>query len=250
MSTKRRAAGGGFEIFVAAERALKWLDGFDTRHCITDVEHRANGLRVSAADGSFARCELPLPGGWCKPTGADNRDLIELFAKEAVREFNIGAVFARRGAIAVGVFQGASLRESKVDKSYVQGRTAAGGWSQGRYARRRAKQAQQASNKAADVAAKVLVPRLASLHGVVTAGDLTTVNGIMDDPRLEGFGPQWPALLEEPDKGASQSRARHPRPRLMHIGDVGEPRLEALKNLPKKFRAVRIVLHEPGDKEV
>ena len=250
MSTKRPAAGGGSEIFIAAERALKWLDGFDTRHRITHVEHQHRGIDVTAGDGSVARCRLPLPGRWRKPQDADNRDLIELFAQEAAREYSIGVVFARRAAVAVGVFDGARLVESKVDKSYVQGRTAAGGWSQQRYARRRSKQAKQAGNKAADIAARILVPRMNALRGIVTAGDRAAVTAIMDDDRLNGFGPSWPALVDDSDARAREDRKHHPRPWLMHIGDIGEPRFETLKNLPKRFRVVRILLHETDDEKV
>ena len=51
---------------------------------------------------------------------------------------------------------------SKVGSGYVQGRTKAGGWSQQRFARRRANQAHALWNDAADVAARILLAHLPS----------------------------------------------------------------------------------------
>ena len=69
-------------------------------------------------------------------------------------------MLVRRGGHAVGVFRGAELLASKVDSSYVQGTTKAGGWSQQRYARRRANQSRAAFADAATTAVRVLLPTL------------------------------------------------------------------------------------------
>ena len=74
----------------------------------------------------------------------------------ARRDRRVGVLLVRRAGFAVGVFEGATLVASKVDSTYVQGTTKAGGWSQQRYARRRANQASAAFAEAADVAVRVL----------------------------------------------------------------------------------------------
>ena len=60
-----------------------------------------------------------------------------------------------------GVFSGypPALADSKVGSRLVHGRSAAGGWSQHRFARRREKQANEALDAAADVAVAVFRPR-------------------------------------------------------------------------------------------
>ena len=74
------------------------------------------------------------------------------------------------------------LVSSKVDTSYVQGRTAAGGWSQQRFARRRDNQAKAAAEEAADIAVRLLLPAVGATGRVVTGGDRRAVEAILADP--------------------------------------------------------------------
>ena len=67
-------------------------------------------------------------------------------------------LLVRRGRWAVGVFDGADLVVSKVDARQVQGRTAAGGWSQQRFARRRGHQTDAVVEHAVETAVRVLLP--------------------------------------------------------------------------------------------
>jgi hypothetical protein len=89
---------------------------------------------------------------------------------------------------------------------YVQGRTKAGGWSQQRYARRRANQAGRSFEAAAADAAEILLPRLGSLEALITGGDRAAVSAVLAEPGLErlaepglrhGFG-----VLAVPDPNA------------------------------------------------
>jgi peptide subunit release factor 1 (eRF1) len=57
------------------------------------------------------------------------------------------------------VADGGRLTASKVDRQYVQGRTAAGGWSQQRFARRRDNQARAAAADGVDLVVRLLLPR-------------------------------------------------------------------------------------------
>jgi len=103
---------------------------------------------------------------------------------------------------------------------YVQGRTAAGGWSQQRYARRRGNQAAASFAAAADAAAAVLLPHVDTLARVVAGGDRQAVREVLADPRLAPLA----ALLEP---------AMHP---------VGQPKRASLDALLASARAVVIEL--------
>jgi peptide subunit release factor 1 (eRF1) len=133
----------------------------------------------------------------------------------------VGVLLVRRGGYAVGVFSGRRLTESKVGSAYVQGRTKAGGWSQQRFARRRANQARGAYGDAADVTARILLPRTSQLAGLSTGGDKPGLRRVLADPRLESLRDLvLPRILTVPD-----------------------PRLSVLAAAPDQFLAVRIRLN-------
>ncbi|GAB3899102.1 hypothetical protein GCM10027612_58420 [Microbispora bryophytorum subsp. camponoti] len=139
------------------------------------------------------------------------------------RERTVGVLLARLGGHAAGVFTGARLVTGKVGSRQVHGRSAAGGWSQQRFARRRDKQSAQALGAAADVAARVLLPRLADLEAVVLGGDRRSIDEIRRDRRLAPlFALETGPFLTVPD-----------------------PRPAVLEGAPALFRAVRIRLIDP-----
>ena len=125
--------------------------------------------------------------------------------------------------VAVGIANGPALEVSKVDSRYVQGRTAAGGWSQHRFARRRENQARAAAADGADIAVRLLVPAAPGLAAVVTGGDRRAVDTILADARL-----------------ASVAALRTER-----FLTVAEPRLAVLESAVRQARAVQIRLVEP-----
>ena len=150
-------------------------------------------------------------------TGAKLLDLLEHVA----RSRRIGVLLVRRGGHAAGVFVGATLESSKVGSSYVQGTTKAGGWSQQRYARRRANQASAAFAEAADVAVRILAP--AGLDALVLGGDREAVRAVLADRRLVQLEPLVVAPWLE----------------------VKDPRLRVLAATPAQFLAVRISVTDP-----
>ena len=81
----------------------------------------------------------------------------------ALKPRTIGLFLVRRGGYAAGIVRDGKLAESKVGSRHVQGRSAAGGWSQQRFARRREGQAREAAGAAADTAFRVLIPASTSL---------------------------------------------------------------------------------------
>ena len=129
------------------------------------------------------------------------------------------------GGYAAGVFGGSPPRliSSKTGSRLVHGRSAAGGWSQHRFARRRENQAALALAAAADTAVAVLCPYLERLDAVVLGGDRRTAAGLRSDPRLR------PVL----DRAVERFLT------------VPDPKLTVLQDTPRLFRAIRITLTEP-----
>ena len=208
---ERAAAGGGKWVDVAPERLPRWLANFATRH----GAYTGDGLTVTAADGASATLQAP-PGAGPVAT------LAELL-REAGTPRRLGLLLARKGAVAVGVADGPELVSSKVDTHYVQGRTAAGGWSQQRFARRRDNQAKAAAADGAGIVGRLLLPEVRGLAAVVTGGDRSAVDAILAAPRLAPVA----ALRAE---------------RLL---DVPEPRHAVLVAAVAGARAVSILIREP-----
>ena len=150
------------------------------------------------------------------PSEAD----LDGFIAHVTRRRRVGVLLVRRGGYAVGVFDGSDLAASKTGSSYVQGSTKAGGWSQQRFARRRANQARAAFAAAADAAAAVVLPAAGSLDAVVTGGDRAAVDAVLADARLAALRPQVV------------------RPFLA----VPDPRLRVLQEAPEMFTGVRVRL--------
>ncbi|SCF02750.1 hypothetical protein GA0070612_3147 [Micromonospora chokoriensis] len=196
-------------------RVGRWVEGFAERHGPHTTTAREYGLLLTAADGSTA--------GLYAPPGAPVGDDVARFVAAAVAPRRIGLLLARKGAVAVGVADGGDLVVSKVDSRYVQGRTAAGGWSQQRFARRRDNQAKAAMGDAADLAVRLLLPEVATLTAVVCGGDRRAVDIVLADRRL---APLVPLRAE----------------RLL---DVPEPRHAVLVAAVTAARAVHIRLRDP-----
>ncbi|MGH8969827.1 MAG: acVLRF1 family peptidyl-tRNA hydrolase [Actinomycetes bacterium] len=210
--------GHGRTIDVQPERLERWLAGFAERHGPTTHEASAGRVEVVAEDGARAACEVPFP-----PLVVDEAAPYGGLPGHATRDRHVGVLLVRLGGHAAGVFRGTELVASKVGSRLVQGRSAAGGQSQKRFARRRELQARQARLQAAAVAARVLLPHLADLDAVVLGGDRRGVDEVLGDRRLAVLRPLVvPRFLDVPD----------PRQRVL----VGTPRL---------FRSVRIDLVEP-----
>ncbi len=211
----RPAAGGGRWVDVDPARLPAWLNGFAVRHGAYDVVGVDDALHIQSADGST----LAL---W-PPPGAPLHKGLDDFLGETMRYRRIGVLLARRAAVAIGIADGVRLVASKVDTYYVQSRTAAGGWSQQRFARRRENQAKAAAESAADLAVRILMPELASLTAIVTGGDHRTVDSILADARL---APAVPLVAER-------------------FLAVGEPRKAVLEQAVVQARAVRILVRDP-----
>ena len=219
MTRPRPAAGGGRRLGVAPERLGKWLDGVADRHgAYTDVGLRDGALQVTCADSTTVTLRAPFDG---TPGPA----LLSGFTADARRSHRAAVLLVRRGRWAVGLFDGTDLVVSKVDARQVQGRTAAGGWSQQRFARRRGHQTDAVVSHAVETAVRVLLPHAGSVAALFTGGDRGLVDDVLGDPRLAPLA----AVRREPAL------------------DVGEPTKAVLLETPKQFRAVEVIIREPGE---
>jgi Actinobacteria/chloroflexi VLRF1 release factor len=218
VSRPRPAAGGGRTLGIAPERLGRWLDGVADRHGpFGEVVLDDDAVAITCADTTTVLLRAPF--GWTPAP-----PLLASFTAQAGQPRSAAVLLVRRGRWAVGVFTGAELAVSKVDARLVQGRTAAGGWSQQRFARRRANQTDAVVAAAADTAARVLLPH--SVEALFTGGDRGLVDSVLADPRLAGLA----ALRREPAL------------------EVGEPTKAALLATPQQFRAVAVHIVEPGDR--
>ncbi|MGN6245424.1 MAG: acVLRF1 family peptidyl-tRNA hydrolase [Motilibacteraceae bacterium] len=194
----RPAAGGGRWVEVAPERLARWCENFAERHGGASSTEVAEGLSLVGSDGARAVVGVP-------PYADDDA---------------VGLLLVRRGGYAAGVDVGGSLVASKVGSRHVQGRTAAGGWSQQRFARRREGQTREAVQAAAEPAARVLLPHAGELVAVVTGGDRTLVADVLEDPRL---APLRPLVAErfldvaDPKRDVLEQAAARARCVLIHL---------------------------------
>lgn len=147
-------------------------------------------------------------------------DLLE----HCLRERRLGLLLVRLGGHAVGVADGPRLVVAKVGRRQVHGRSAAGGWSQQRFARRREGQVRVAHDAAAQAAYEVLSPHTAGLEALVCGGERTAVAAVLADRRLAAL-------------------AALPRGRFL---DVPDPRRDVLESAPALARAVRVRVVDPA----
>ncbi len=254
---KGPASGGGRWVEVAPERLAGWIEAFAERHGgvaaeVTGRGSAAEAVMYRAGDGSAAECHPPFPPldigrgrgddprpGEMSPAPAGRvvrpavqpaaRELAGELVRHAERDRTVAVLLVRLGGYAAGVFAGAPPRllASKTGSRLVHGRSAAGGWSQQRFARRREKQAAGALSAAAGTAAAVFGPYRARLDAVVLGGDRRAVAVITRDPRNRvELGPYLDLAVDR-------------------FLTVPEPRLRVLQDTPRLFRAIRIRLIEP-----
>jgi len=235
-------------VEVPPERLVSWIVTFAERHGGATADSPATAgqpgtvVTFTAADGATAECHPPfppvLPVGPAAPAApaaaetaetepaATVRAAAEALAAYAAADRTVGVLLVRLGGYAVGVFSGSppALAASKTGSRPVHGRSAAGGWSQQRFARRRENQAATALRAAADAAAGVFGRYGADqLDAVILGGDKRSAAGLRDDSRLEKY--------------LAKATGR--------FLTVPDPRLTVLRDTPRAFLATRIRLTEP-----
>jgi Actinobacteria/chloroflexi VLRF1 release factor len=240
---KNVAGSGAKWLDVPAGRFPGWIAAFAVRHGVPAPAGPdgapENLLMVicdqqivtfTAPDGAVAECHPPFPESLAWPArDAQPSTVTAAIAAHAAAPRAVGVLLVRLGGYAAGVFTGypAALADAKTGSRLVHGRSAAGGWSQHRFARRREKQANEALDAAAD-AAVLVFGRWGQgagrrLDAVVLGGDKRAVAELRDDPRLAPYL----AIATE---------------RFLTVPD---PKRAVLEAASKAFLAVKIRLTEP-----
>lgn len=221
-------------VLVEAARLDGWLLRFEKRNGAYAVENRATNSRgagdagpsgavdIVAANGCRALLVPPLPLADARNPGTTVRDLTGDVLALHVSTV-VGLILIRRGGYSVGVARAGEVIASKTGTRYVQGRTAAGGWSQQRFARRRANQADALVGETAARAAIVFAEHPPSC--LQLGGDRALAADVLGESAL-----------------ASVSRlARTP------FLTVPDPRLVVLKDAARSALSVRITVTDPPD---
>ncbi len=209
---------------VEPERLTGFLERFAAGHggaVTTTVAPR----RVDVAAGDGWTASIPVPfGPLVAQAGKHAGLLVNDLLDHLVVPRTIGLLLVRLGGYSVGIARAGVVLTSSTGSRLVHGRSAAGGQSQQRFARRREGQARVALRAAADTAARVLLPRAAELDAIVLGGDTAALRGLAADPRLA-------ALLERAEP---------------LVLDIPEPRRAVLDEAAKRARCVEVQLHPPG----
>lgn len=213
----RSAAGGGTVVEVAPERLIAWVTRFGARNVgLVDLTATSTAITLRGGDGTTA--EIAVPYG---PMAIGTKEPLEALLDHLDAVGALGLILVRAGANSVGVCKSRTVLSSSTDRRYVQGRTAAGGQSQQRFARRRANQRRESYDSAADTVVDIVVPLAAHLRGLVLAGDRVALAAVMADPRLKPLA-------------ALPTRT---------IPDIAEPRRAVLDEVAKRSLDVIVTVH-------
>ncbi len=222
MAKERQVAGGGRAVEVAPDRLEGWYARFAVRNeGVRETELGPDIVTVTADNGVVAVATVPF--GPLEAGGRMDGLAVAPLVEHALVSRRIALLLVRRGGHSVGIARGGVVVQSRTDRHLVQGRSAAGGWSQQRFARRREGQARTALRSAAEDAFEVLVPQLSGVDAVVLGGDRRALETLREDRRLA-------PLFDRAD------------PRVL---DIAEPRRTVLDDAAERAVAVEITLREP-----
>ena len=159
------------------------------------------------ADGTYA--------GW------EPRPLLALLTQEPWT----GVLLLRLGRYAVAVYHGTELVASKTDRRYVKGRHHAGGTSQARFARVRAKQVEALFGMVCVMLQRHLEPYMERLEHLFLGGERQTLLAFRNEcSYLERVAP-------------------HIRQRILNVRTPGQ---QALEDLPRQLWSSRVYTVAPS----
>ncbi|TDE94133.1 hypothetical protein EXU48_11860 [Occultella glacieicola] len=221
---------------VAPARVARWVEGFAERHDGARLVRPGAG-RDAAPAGSHV--PEPPPDGVVLLGGDGATAVLTAWPGEPPSALDrlpdwahgpaeLVLILLRRGGYAVGRAHGADLTAHKSGTRYVQSRTAAGGWSQQRFARRRGNQADELVTAVVGHVVRMLAehPVPPAGAGLVLGGDRALAAQVLAEPRLR-------AVVDLP------RRSFH---------DIGDPRLQVLTEVLGRARGVRVAIREPGER--
>jgi hypothetical protein len=204
--------------YVAGTRLAGWAERFSAAHGGFHVKDDDDGLRLLASDGAEALLQAPWPDDGRPGRGADGLARLAALASQPRR---LGLLLVRRGGYGVAVVSEGLPLASKVGSTYVQSRTAAGGQSQQRFARRRSNQADALVESVAGQALRLFGSE--SFEYLVPGGDRALAGLVLQHPSLARY-----AAL----------------PRLAYL-DVPDPKAAVLRKAAADACAVRIQVSDP-----
>ena len=212
--------GGGRRVEVGRERLERFLDGVDERHGgVLDTVVERGTVVLRTGDGTGVRLHPTVPGLEQAPRTSGL--VVAPLLAHLARPSRVGLLLVRAGGHTAGVAVHGRVLTSSTDHRLVNGRSAAGGWSQQRFARRRAGQLRDAVAQATETAVRALAA--VPLDVLVTGGERSHLDAVLDDPRLATLRP-----------------LRSPR-----VLDVGEPRRRTLDEAARRVDGVVVELR-PG----
>ncbi|GAA4037249.1 acVLRF1 family peptidyl-tRNA hydrolase [Arthrobacter methylotrophus] len=168
--------------FIPAPRLTGWVERFAASHGAVEEEPNDGGTLLRAADGATALLTAPWPVDGRPGKGSTT---VERLASLASQERRLGIILVRRGGYAVGVVSGGRVSASKSGSRYVQSRSAAGGSSQQRFARRRENQANALTEAVAGYAAGVFAGH--SIEYLVLGGDAALSVAVVEEAALREY---------------------------------------------------------------
>ncbi|MDQ0756312.1 acVLRF1 family peptidyl-tRNA hydrolase [Arthrobacter sp. B3I4] len=206
------------QAFVAGGRLPGWVERFAASHGRLAEEELDGGLQLSAADGAAALLQPPWPADGRPGRGPDP---VARLSSLVSQPRHLGLVLVRRGGYSVAVVSEGQVLAAKTGTRHVQSRTAAGGWSQQRFARRRANQADALVEAVAAHAARIFADH--RVEYLAPGGDKALAEQVLAEPVLKSYA----ALVRLP------------------FLDVPDPRASVLKKAAADFCAVRILVTDP-----
>lgn len=219
MSKRRTVTGGGVAVEIGSDRLVGWVNRFGGRNDgLASVTADGDTITLTAGDGTMA--VLGVPFG---PMATGTREPLEALLHHLAALGALGIVLVRGGAHSVGIAKAGTVLSSSTDRAYLQGRTAAGGWSQQRFARRRDNQRTASYDSAASTTARILAQSPVPLDGLVVGGDRRGLAEVLADPRLA-------ALAALP---------------VRTFPDIAEPRRAVLDEIAARSLSVEIIITTP-----
>lgn len=206
-------------VEVPPGRLLGWFGRYAATHPGATASY-ADGLVRVVAEGGSSVVMAPLLA-FTPAVDQVGDGLVTALAHHAALPVVTALVLVRRGGYAVGVARGPELLVSKVGSRYVQSRTAAGGWSQQRFARRREGQAKELVRAAAE--AWTGLGSTPPPVVLVTGGDRALCDQVLAEPGLRHM--------------ATLGCARHL--------DLPDPRLTVLRDAAVRAQALLVTISEP-----
>ena len=205
--------------FVSGARLPGWVERFAASHGALNEEELDAGLQLRAADGAGALLQAPWPVDGRPGRGADAVSRLASLAVAAPHAS--GQSWSAAAAIPWPWSARARCWPPRPGTRHVQSRTAAGGWSQQRFARRRANQADALVEAVAEHAARIFADH--RIEYLAPGGDRTLAEQVLAEPVLK----QYAALSRLP------------------FLDVPDPRAAVLKKAAADLCAVRILVTDP-----